>query len=159
MLKRADFLIDSEPVGSLAAAGLSYDELHALNPSLIQVSITPFGLTGPKSAWLASDITLMASAGPLAMTGDDELPPVRVSVPQAWNHAAAEAAVGDAASDVQLQVAGRDLLSRLAPCAAPTACLRCPRRGPPQHVVCCHHVAASCRQRPPWLLACARSSR
>ncbi len=94
LLKRADFLIESEPIGSLAAAGLGYEAIHKLNPALIQVSITPFGLTGPKSSWLASDITLMASAGPLAMTGDDELPPVRVSVPQAWNHAAAEAAVG-----------------------------------------------------------------
>ncbi len=94
LVKSADFLIDSEAVGSLANRELGYEVLCALNPSLIQVSITPFGQTGPKSNWLATDLTLMASAGPLSMTGDDGSPPVRVSVPQAWNHAASEAAVG-----------------------------------------------------------------
>ena len=94
LVKRADFLIESEPVGALDEQGLGYAALRELNPALIHVSITPYGETGPKSSWLATDLTLMASAGPLSMTGDDALPPVRVSVPQAWNHAAAEAASG-----------------------------------------------------------------
>ena len=94
LVKRSDFLIESEPVGSLEERGFGYELLHELNPSLIQVSITPYGQTGPKASWEATDLTLMASAGPLSMTGDDGVPPVRVSVPQAWNHAASEAAVG-----------------------------------------------------------------
>jgi crotonobetainyl-CoA:carnitine CoA-transferase CaiB-like acyl-CoA transferase len=94
LVERADFLMDAEPVGTLAARGLDYATLADRNPALIQVSMTPYGITGPKSRWAASDITLVASAGPLALTGDEDRPPVRVSVPQAWNHCAAEAAVG-----------------------------------------------------------------
>ena len=94
LVKRADVLIESEPVGSLNARGLGYEDLRQINPALVYVSITPFGLTGPKANWAASDITLVASAGPMAQTGDDDRPPVRVSVPQAWHHAASEAMVG-----------------------------------------------------------------
>ena len=94
LVKRADVLIESEPVGSLDRRGLGYEALSKINPALIYVSITPFGITGPKAQWAASDVTLVASAGPMAQTGDDDRPPVRVSVPQAWQHAASEAMVG-----------------------------------------------------------------
>jgi|TARA_B100000315_G_scaffold259141_2_gene313819 crotonobetainyl-CoA:carnitine CoA-transferase CaiB-like acyl-CoA transferase len=94
LVARADFLIEAEPVGSMTDRGIGYEQLREHNPALIHVSITPYGSSGPKSNWVASDITLVASAGPLAMTGDDDRPPVRVSVPQAWNHASAEAAAG-----------------------------------------------------------------
>ncbi len=94
LVARADFLIEAEPVGSMSARDIGYEHLQEHNPALIHVSITPYGSTGPKSNWVASDITLVASGGPLAITGDDDRPPVRVSVPQAWNHASAEAAVG-----------------------------------------------------------------
>jgi benzylsuccinate CoA-transferase BbsE subunit len=36
----------------------------------------------------------MAAGGPLALTGDDDRPPLRVSVPQAYLHAAADGALG-----------------------------------------------------------------
>ncbi|MGE0623784.1 MAG: CaiB/BaiF CoA transferase family protein [Pseudomonadales bacterium] len=94
LVERTDFLIDAEPVGSLAARGLDYATLAARNPGLIQVSLTPYGGTGPKAQWAASDITLAASAGPMALTGDEDRPPLRVSVPQVWHHTAAEAAAG-----------------------------------------------------------------
>ncbi len=94
LIASADFIIESEPVGSLAQRNLSYNSLASVNPGLIHVSMTPFGVDGPKANWVATDLTLMASAGPLAITGDSDRPPVRVSVPQAWAHAAAEAATG-----------------------------------------------------------------
>ena len=94
LVARTDFLVESEPVGSLSARGIGYDELSAVNPALIMVTMTPYGSTGPKAGWAASDLTLVASAGPLAITGDEDRPPVRVTVPQAWNHTAAEAAAG-----------------------------------------------------------------
>jgi crotonobetainyl-CoA:carnitine CoA-transferase CaiB-like acyl-CoA transferase len=94
LVEQADFLIDAERVGSLAARGFDYATLAARNPGLIQVSLTPYGSDGPKAHWTASDITLLASAGPMAITGDEDRPPLRVSVPQAWHHAAAEGATG-----------------------------------------------------------------
>lgn len=94
LVAQADFLVEAEPVGSLDARNFSHEALREHNPGLIHVSLTPYGATGPKSTWAASDITLLASSGPMAVTGDDDRPPVRISVPQAWNHAAAEATTG-----------------------------------------------------------------
>lgn len=77
---------DDQPV-DLAA-------LRAANPALVTVSITPWGSDGPKADWLASDLTLVASSGQMAATGDGDRAPVRISVPQTWCHAGAQAAVG-----------------------------------------------------------------
>jgi crotonobetainyl-CoA:carnitine CoA-transferase CaiB-like acyl-CoA transferase len=66
--------------------------LRAADPSLITVSITPFGQTGPKSAWAATDLTVCAASGTLGLTGDADRAPVRICVPQAFAFAAADAA-------------------------------------------------------------------
>jgi len=94
LVARADFLIESEPPGSLAARGLDYHSLAALNPGLIMISLTPYGSDGPKASWAASDITLAAAGGPMSLTGDEDRAPLRVSIPQAWHHAAVEGATG-----------------------------------------------------------------
>ena len=96
MLRRlargAKFLIESDNPGTLAKYGLSYDELAADNPGLIYVSITPFGQDGPKASYADSDLIILASSGPLVITGDEDRPPVRLSVPQGYLHASAAAA-------------------------------------------------------------------
>lgn len=105
LARRADFLIESFAPGYLDSIGLGHAALAAANPGLITVSITPFGQTGPKAHWAASDITVLAASGVLHITGDDDRPPVRVVVPQAYLHAAAEAA---AAALVALHARERD---------------------------------------------------
>jgi crotonobetainyl-CoA:carnitine CoA-transferase CaiB-like acyl-CoA transferase len=90
----ADFVIESEAPGAMARRGLGYAELAAENPGLIYVSITPFGQQGPKAQWAESDLIVMAAGGPLALGGEKDRPPVRLSVPQAWCHAATDAALG-----------------------------------------------------------------
>ena len=94
LARSADFLIESDEPGALAARGLGYDDLAAVNPGLIYVSITPFGQEGPKAHYAATDLTVWAAGGPLALAGDYDRPPVRVSVPQAFLHGSADAAVG-----------------------------------------------------------------
>jgi crotonobetainyl-CoA:carnitine CoA-transferase CaiB-like acyl-CoA transferase len=88
----AKFLVESDNPGTLAKYGLSYDELAADNPGLIYVSITPFGQDGPKASYADSDLIILASSGPLVITGDEDRPPVRLSVPQGYLHASAAAA-------------------------------------------------------------------
>ena len=56
------------------------------------MSITPFGQDGPKASYADSDLVILAAGGPLVLTGDDDRPPVRLSVPQAYPHASAAAA-------------------------------------------------------------------
>ncbi len=92
LARNAKFLIESDNPGSLAQYGLSYDELAADNPGLIYVSITPFGQDGPKASYADSDLIILASSGPLVITGDEDRPPVRLSLPQGYLHASAAAA-------------------------------------------------------------------
>lgn len=92
LARDAKFLIESDNPGTLAQYGLSYDELAADNPGLIYVSITPFGQDGPKASYADSDLVILASSGPLVITGDEDRPPVRLSVPQGYLHASAAAA-------------------------------------------------------------------
>jgi crotonobetainyl-CoA:carnitine CoA-transferase CaiB-like acyl-CoA transferase len=94
LIETADVLVESEPVGRLEQLGLGDAALEALNPALIHVSMTGYGRTGPKAHWAWTDLTLMAAGGPLVMAGDEDRAPVRVGVPQAFAHAAAEAAAG-----------------------------------------------------------------
>ena len=81
-------------MGTLAALGLDYHALRELNPRLIMASITPFGQTGPYHDYQAPDLIGMAVGGFLHLTGDAAGTPLRVGFPQAYLHAAAEAAAG-----------------------------------------------------------------
>ena len=90
----ADFLIESETPGVMANRGLAYADLAKVNPGLIYVSITPFGSEGPKARWAASEITVWAAGGALYPARDGEGPPLRISAPQGWLHAAADGAAG-----------------------------------------------------------------
>lgn len=88
----ADILIESSDPGAMAARGLGHDDLAAVNPALVYVSITPFGQDGPKANYLSTDLTIAAASGTLHIAGYPDAPPVRVSAPQAWLHGGAEAA-------------------------------------------------------------------
>lgn len=93
LVRGADVLIENEPVGAMANRRLNHEALAAVNEALVHVSVTPFGDSGPKAYWASSDLTLLAASGGLALTGDKDRPPVRFGpAPQAWHHAAAEAA-------------------------------------------------------------------
>jgi crotonobetainyl-CoA:carnitine CoA-transferase CaiB-like acyl-CoA transferase len=92
LVASADILIESENPGDLASCGLGYNDLNTINPALVYVSITPFGQDGPKASYADSDLIVMAASGVLILSGDDDRPPLRMSVPQAYLHACADAA-------------------------------------------------------------------
>lgn len=94
LLADADILIESSEPGAMAELGLGYEQLRADFPRLIYASISAFGQSGPKAGYQATDLVIWAAGTPLLMTGDDDRAPVRVSVPQSWSHAAADAAGG-----------------------------------------------------------------
>jgi len=93
LVKRSDFLVEAFPLGYLESLGLGYDTLAELNPRLIHASITPFGDKGPGKDYKAADIVSWASGGAMFLMGQGGRPPLQMSVPQAWLHAGAEAAV------------------------------------------------------------------
>ena len=90
----ADFVFESETPGTMARRGLGYDDVQRVNPRAVYTSITPFGSDGPKAAYADSELVLWAAGGPLAAHQDGDRPPLRISVPQAYLHGAADAAGG-----------------------------------------------------------------
>ena len=94
LVKEAHFLIESFPPGYLAGLGLGYQELEAINPGLVMVSISPFGQDGPYSHYQAPDIVGMALGGFMALTGDNDRAPLRVGFPHFYHHGASAGAAG-----------------------------------------------------------------
>lgn len=107
LVASAHFLIESDNPGSLAQRGLSYNDLAAINPALVYVSISPFGQDGPIASYADSDLIILAAGGPLILTGDADRPPVRVTIPQGYAHASAEAAVAALIAHHERQRSGR----------------------------------------------------
>jgi crotonobetainyl-CoA:carnitine CoA-transferase CaiB-like acyl-CoA transferase len=136
LVRSADFLVESYAPGTMRAHGLDYEALAAVNPRLVYVSITPFGQDGPKATWRATDLTVLAAGGPLVLTGDADRPPVRLPVPQAFLHAAAEAAVAALIAHHERQRSGRgqhvDVSAQQAVALATQSYILCHPLGHPQ---------------------------
>jgi crotonobetainyl-CoA:carnitine CoA-transferase CaiB-like acyl-CoA transferase len=56
LIQWADILIESHPKKELLRLGLSYEDLKKEKPSLIMVSITPFGQSGPLAEYKGCDL-------------------------------------------------------------------------------------------------------
>ena len=90
----ADILIATPQPGDADQDLFDFERLSRLNPRLILVAITPFGLAGPKSQWRATDLEIMAAGGAMSLAGEPGGEPMRVSAPQSYAWAGAQAAVG-----------------------------------------------------------------
>lgn len=90
----ADVLIESSGPGVMASRSLAHADLAAEHPHLVYVSVTPFGDSGPKAGYAATDLVAWAAGGALWPNREQDMPPLRASVDQAFLHAAADAAVG-----------------------------------------------------------------
>jgi crotonobetainyl-CoA:carnitine CoA-transferase CaiB-like acyl-CoA transferase len=71
---QSDVVLENFKVGGLAAYGLDYAALRAINPRLIYCSITGFGQTGPYAPRAGYDLLVQAMGGLMSITGrqDDE---------------------------------------------------------------------------------------
>jgi crotonobetainyl-CoA:carnitine CoA-transferase CaiB-like acyl-CoA transferase len=118
LVKTSDVVVESFAPGDLDRLGLGYPALAETNPGLVMVSITPFGQQGPKANWAATDLTSTAASGALFITGDEDRPPVHMSIPQAYLNAGAEAAVG---ALIALHARERDGLGQHVDVSAQTA--------------------------------------
>ena len=89
----AHIVVDSHPPGTMAGRGLGHAQLAAVHPGIITVAITPFGEDGPRAQWRGPDLILAAAGGHVHLNGDEDRPPVRITVPQAAPQAGAQAAM------------------------------------------------------------------
>ncbi len=91
LIAGADILVTCSQVSEPL---FDYSRLSQENPGLILVRITPFGTSGPRSNWKASDIELMAAGGAMSLAGEPGSTPVRITVPQSYSWTGVQAAVG-----------------------------------------------------------------
>jgi formyl-CoA transferase/CoA:oxalate CoA-transferase len=77
---RADILVENFRPGTMARLGLSYDELHRLNPHLVYCSITGFGQTGPEANRPGYDLVIQGEGGIMSLTGFPDGPPTKVGI-------------------------------------------------------------------------------
>ncbi|HVW42147.1 MAG TPA: CoA transferase [Amycolatopsis sp.] len=80
LVRDADVFIENYRPGVADDMGLSYQELSALNPGLLYLSVTGFG-RGPLEEWPATDPVVQAMSGVMGVTGEEGGPPVLVGVP------------------------------------------------------------------------------
>jgi crotonobetainyl-CoA:carnitine CoA-transferase CaiB-like acyl-CoA transferase len=92
LLDRTDIFIDSTAPGVLQAVGLGADHLRARNPSLVVLSISEFGLTGPYRDYLATNSVHMALGGVLCRSGLPGMEPVLPPGSLGYEGAAVQAA-------------------------------------------------------------------
>lgn len=76
LIKQSDVLIETFLPGTLAELGISPELLLSENPSLIIVSLTDFGQTGPDSSYASTDEIVFARSGWLSVSGVIEKPPL-----------------------------------------------------------------------------------
>jgi len=74
LVGRADVLIHNLGPGSMNRLGFDHDHLSALNPRLINCSISGYGLSGPMAQRKAFDLIVQGEAGLMAVTGTAEEP-------------------------------------------------------------------------------------
>ncbi|MCL0101507.1 CoA transferase [Dehalococcoidia bacterium] len=63
LIKNADIFIEDTTPGTLASMGLDFNTLYSKKPGLIYASITPFGQTGPYSAYKGHDLNVFGAGG------------------------------------------------------------------------------------------------
>lgn len=91
LLDDVDIVLDN---GQLTRWGIDLDRLAAKSPSLVVVSLTPFGLSGERSAWQGTDLICQAMSGMLGIFGYYDERPARFGVEQASEMGGLAAALG-----------------------------------------------------------------
>jgi crotonobetainyl-CoA:carnitine CoA-transferase CaiB-like acyl-CoA transferase len=84
LVQSCDVLLENFKVGGLAAYGLDYASLKAINPRLIYCSITGFGQGGPYAKRAGYDFMIQGLGGLMSLTGkpdgEDGAGPMKVGV-------------------------------------------------------------------------------
>ena len=76
MVEDANVIVETFPPGRMGELGLGYATLTNIKRRIVLVSITPFGQTGPRSGWKATNLTSFASGGQMSLTGDPDREPL-----------------------------------------------------------------------------------
>jgi crotonobetainyl-CoA:carnitine CoA-transferase CaiB-like acyl-CoA transferase len=94
LLARSDVLVQNMRPGLVEELGIGPAAMRALNPRLIYMSVSGFGMNGPSRQRPGLDIAAQAESGIMSVTGEPDRPPQKVGFPiidSATTHVAAQA--------------------------------------------------------------------
>lgn len=80
LIAESDVLIENFRPGTLETWGLSWDELHALNPRLVMLRVSGYGQTGPYRDRPGFGVVAEAMGGFRHLSGEPGRTPVRVGI-------------------------------------------------------------------------------
>ena len=107
LVRWADVVVENFRPGVMDRLGLGDDQLEALNPGLLRLSISGFGDDGPDARRVGYDHILQAEGGLMSLTGSPEGPMVKVGVPIADITAGLFGVIGVLAGLVERAKSGR----------------------------------------------------
>jgi crotonobetainyl-CoA:carnitine CoA-transferase CaiB-like acyl-CoA transferase len=76
LAEEANVILESFRPGRMESLGLGFSDLKAIKRRLVLVSVTPFGQTGPRAAWRATNLTSFASGGQMSVIGESDREPL-----------------------------------------------------------------------------------
>jgi crotonobetainyl-CoA:carnitine CoA-transferase CaiB-like acyl-CoA transferase len=94
LVRTADALLVNLRPSAIRKHGLDYATLGAVNPKIVCVALTGYGLDGPEGDWPVFDYLVQAGVGLAAMSGDPDGPPMLPGYTAADNSSAIMAALG-----------------------------------------------------------------
>lgn len=80
LVARADAVIENQATGVMDKLGLSFEELKAVNPEIIMLSLPAFGAVGPWSGYRGYGSTVEHGAGLPHLSGEADDPPIQTHV-------------------------------------------------------------------------------
>lgn len=102
----ANVVVTGEPYLALQSRGLDWQSLLQLNPSLVVVAVSDFGMDGPYRDLPGCELISLALGGYLYLTGDPDREPVKPYGYQAEYHAGLHAATGAVAAILKAECTG-----------------------------------------------------
>ncbi|GIX48318.1 MAG: CoA transferase [Candidatus Tectimicrobiota bacterium] len=109
LVAQADVLVQNFRPGVMQRLGLDYDAVRPLNPRLIYVSASGYGMQGPYRDRPGQDLLLQALSGLASISGRAGQPPTPVGTPVVDQHGATLLALGVLAGLLERQRTGRGL--------------------------------------------------
>ena len=77
---QVDVLVENQKPGGMAALGLGFEHVKAVNEDIVYLSVSGFGQNGPLAARPGYDMVMQARAGIISVTGEADRAPVRVGL-------------------------------------------------------------------------------
>jgi CoA:oxalate CoA-transferase len=76
LVEDANVVVEGFTPGHLDSLGLGFEALRSIKRRIVLVSITPYGQSGPKAGWRATNLTSFASGGQMSLTGEPDREPL-----------------------------------------------------------------------------------